>query len=901
MSKDASSSLRSASAGNLKPTQFDLDSNENDLDNLFPQFPFPPPPPRTPLNSIADPSQLRCSHGVRGKAHSEPNSAQTTPLRRISNVVTPGTCSGARHTGSKGPTLSSRTSKGTPLINSEPTVQVPHFELAEDPSFWKDHNVQVLVRVRPLNNTEKVSQGYGRCLRQESAQTLVWLGHPETRFTFDHVACETISQEKLFRVAGLPMVDNCMSGYNSCMFAYGQTGSGKTYTMMGDIVEMSGKLSERCGMTPRIFEYLFTRIREEEDKPQNETLKYSCKCSFLEIYNEQITDLLEPSSTNLLLREDLKKGVYVENLTEVGVSSVDDVLRILLQGAANRKMEATQMNTESSRSHSVFTCNIESCWEKDSMKHFRFGRLNLVDLAGSERQKSSGAEGDRLKEAANINKSLSTLGHQSQAPSNLPHMELPFGVFKTGPPCMLLYPRGGQSLSFMYWPLIERYGGHLARINFPKSVREENIIPASLLHFLIAEGALQINIFVVGVFQNKPTPPSWSEHLGEQNPIIIVENRRHTRPHAPSEEILRNSDVRFYEESTREKSNLEDLDLGVVIVKGLDILVAYVILDLSVVIVIGLDCMVNHLKMLILSRGSIGNNLSTSLEVEDRKTVQTIGIGHELQGLYHLTSSHSFTACSATDPPDLIHKRLGHPSLSKLQNMVPSLSSLSTLDSLGKDKLAPRALKCVLLGYSRVQKGYQCYSPDLGRYLMSADITFFESQPYYTSFDHLNISEVLPIPLVLPTPIFEESTTTSPSLATMPPLLTYHRRPRPASVPDNSCHALDVSLTADLPLSSQSVALQKGIRSTRNANPHYTFLSYHRLTSPHYAFVSSLSSISIPKTTGEALFHSGWKQAMIDEMSALHTSGTWELVSLLEGKTTVGCRWVYTVKVGPDG
>lgn len=432
MSKDASSSsLRSASRSNLKPTE----SNENDFHNLFTQFPFPPP--RTPLNSIADPSQLhqgphpstlnksesrRASHrkydtpdshignGVRGKAHSEPNSAQSTPVRRISNVFTPGTCSGVRHALHKVTTLSSRTSKGASVINSEPSVQVPHFELADDPSFWKDHNVQVLIRVRPLNNTEKVSQGYARCLRQESAQTLVWLGHPETRFTFDHVACETISQDKLFRVAGFPMVDNCMSGYNSCMFAYGQTGSGKTYTMMGDIGEMSGKLNEQCGITPRTFEYLFTRIREEEDKRKNEKLKYSCKCSFLEIYNEQITDLLEPSSTNLLLREDLKKGVYVENLTEVSVSSVDGVLRILLQGAANRKMAATDMNTESSRSHSVFTCNIESCWEKDLMKHFRFGRLNLVDLAGSERQKSSGAEGDRLKEAANINKSLSTLG-----------------------------------------------------------------------------------------------------------------------------------------------------------------------------------------------------------------------------------------------------------------------------------------------------------------------------------------------------------------------------------------------------------------------------------------------------------------------------------------------------------
>lgn len=168
MSKDASSSsLRSASRSNLKPTE----SNENDFHNLFTQFPFPPP--RTPLNSIADPSQLhqgphpstlnksesrRASHrkydtpdshignGVRGKAHSEPNSAQSTPVRRISNVFTPGTCSGVRHALHKVTTLSSRTSKGASVINSEPSVQVPHFELADDPSFWKDHNVQVLFR-----------------------------------------------------------------------------------------------------------------------------------------------------------------------------------------------------------------------------------------------------------------------------------------------------------------------------------------------------------------------------------------------------------------------------------------------------------------------------------------------------------------------------------------------------------------------------------------------------------------------------------------------------------------------------------------------------------------------------------------------------------------------------------
>ncbi|XP_022760764.1 kinesin-like protein KIN-12C isoform X2 [Durio zibethinus] len=420
-------------------------ANENEFENSPSSAHFPPP--RTPLNSIPDPSQcqkdsqiqdehdLDCkdkSESTRtlhktprftsrhGKLHSEPNSVQSTPARsgprfslgggggpfvasRVSQVF------GGR--GGVSSSSSSRVSRGISMIdNSNFAVEASHFELIEDPSFWSDRNVQVLIRIRPLSTMERVSQVYGRCLKQESAQTLVWLGHPETRFTFDHVACETIPQEKLFRVAGLPMVENCMSGYNSCMFAYGQTGSGKTYTMMGEIYEVEGQLSADCGITPRIFEYLFSRIRMEEESRKDEKLKFSCKCSFLEIYNEQITDLLEPSSTNLQLREDLKKGVYVENLMEYNVRNVDDVLNLLLQGAANRRIAATNMNSESSRSHSVFTCIIESRWEKDSMSHFRFARLNLVDLAGSERQKSSGAEGDRLKEAANINKSLSTLG-----------------------------------------------------------------------------------------------------------------------------------------------------------------------------------------------------------------------------------------------------------------------------------------------------------------------------------------------------------------------------------------------------------------------------------------------------------------------------------------------------------
>ncbi|XP_066395400.1 kinesin-like protein KIN-12E isoform X1 [Miscanthus floridulus] len=353
-------------------------------------------PPRSPLAAIADPGR-------------NPRSAPATPKSLAGTPRASAAGSGARdRTSSVG--AAKRVFDLRDVAAAEVPLEVPHFELDEDPAFWKDRNVQVLIRIRPISDAENATHGQKRCLLQDSSKTLSWTGHPETMFTFDHVACETISQEKLFRVVGLPMVENCMSGYNGCLFAYGQTGSGKTYTMMGELTKLGNELSKDAGLTPRIFKYLFRRINEEEERRREENLKYICKCSFLEIYNEQITDLLEPSSTNLQIREDIKKGVYVENLIECYVSSVEDVMLLLLQGVANRKMAATNMNSESSRSHSVFTCVIESRWESDSMTHLRFGRLNLVDLAGSERQKSSGAEGERLKEAANINRSLSTLG-----------------------------------------------------------------------------------------------------------------------------------------------------------------------------------------------------------------------------------------------------------------------------------------------------------------------------------------------------------------------------------------------------------------------------------------------------------------------------------------------------------
>ncbi|RVW27157.1 Retrovirus-related Pol polyprotein from transposon TNT 1-94 [Vitis vinifera] len=446
---------------------------------------------------------------------------------------------------------------------------------------------------------------------------------------------------------------------------------------------------------------------------------------------------------------------------------------------------------------------------------------------------------------------------------------------------------------------------------------------------------------------------------------------------------------------------------------------------------------------------------------DDRSTGKTIGIGRESQGLYHLTSDSSPAVCISTDAPLLIHNRLGHPSLSKFQKMVPRFSTLSSLpcescqlgkhtrvsfpkrlnnrakspfelvhtdvwgpcrtastlgfqyfvtfiddysrctcqftsfmshhgilhqsscahtpqqngvaerknrhlvetartlllhnhvpfrfwgdavltacylinrmpssvlhDQIphsllfpdqplyflpprvfgctcfvhiltpGQDKLSAKAMKCLFLGYSRLQKGYRCYSLETHRYFISADVTFFEDSPFFsTTSESLPVSEVLPIPIVSP-----------PDAMPPRPLQVYHRRPRvvaPLPFPEAPADSLPIPSASPAPAlpspNDLPIAVRKGTRSTRNPHPIYNFLSYHRLSSPYSAFVSAISSVSLPKSTHEALSHPGWRQAMVDEMAALHSNGTWDLVVLPSGKSTVGCRWVYAVKVGPDG
>ncbi|CAG7901387.1 unnamed protein product [Brassica rapa] len=266
----------------------------------------------------------------------------------------------------------------------------------------------VIVRVKPPSKGEEEEM----IVKKISSDSLTLNEHT---FTFDSIADPESTQDEIFQLVGAPLVENCLAGFNSSVFAYGQTGSGKTYTMWGPA---NGLLEEHLsgdqrGLTPRVFELLFARISEEQVKHADRQLSYQCRCSFLEIYNEQITDLLDPSQKNLMIREDVKLGVYVDNLTKGYVKNLKDLSQLLIKGLVNRRTGATSVNAESSRSHCVFTCIVESHCKNaaDGLSSFKTSRINLVDLAGSERQKSTGAAGERLKEAGNINRSLSQLGN----------------------------------------------------------------------------------------------------------------------------------------------------------------------------------------------------------------------------------------------------------------------------------------------------------------------------------------------------------------------------------------------------------------------------------------------------------------------------------------------------------
>lgn len=234
-------------------------------------------------------------------------------------------------------------------------------------------------------------------LQMKSA--LVSTGPEKDGFTFDRVFPMDTRQHEIFDYGVKGIVKDVLDGYNGTVFAYGQTGSGKTFTMMGADIDDP----ELAGIIPRITEQIFTSIIESDA-----SIEYLVKVSYMEIYMERIRDLLAPASDNLQIHEEKSRGVYVKGLSDYYVGSAKEVYEIMRQGASSRMVTATNMNAESSRSHSIFLISINQRHTESGAQ--KTGNLYLVDLAGSEKVGKTGASGQTLEEAKKINRSLSALG-----------------------------------------------------------------------------------------------------------------------------------------------------------------------------------------------------------------------------------------------------------------------------------------------------------------------------------------------------------------------------------------------------------------------------------------------------------------------------------------------------------
>ncbi|XP_039128668.1 kinesin-like protein KIN-5A [Dioscorea cayenensis subsp. rotundata] len=283
----------------------------------------------------------------------------------------------------------------------------------------KGVNVQVLLRCRPLSEDElrvntPVVISCNEHRREVSAIQNIANKQIDRTFAFDKVFGPTSQQKDLFDQAISPIVFEVLEGYNCTIFAYGQTGTGKTYTMEGGGRKMKNEeLPSDAGVIPRAVRQIFDILEAQK-------AEYNMKVTFLELYNEEITDLLaqdeskfpdDKSKKPIALMEDGKGGVFVRGLEEEIVCTAGEIYKILDRGSAKRRTAETLLNKQSSRSHSIFsiTIHIKEC-TPEGEEMIKCGKLNLVDLAGSENISRSGAREGRAREAGEINKSLLTLG-----------------------------------------------------------------------------------------------------------------------------------------------------------------------------------------------------------------------------------------------------------------------------------------------------------------------------------------------------------------------------------------------------------------------------------------------------------------------------------------------------------
>ncbi|XP_072961377.1 kinesin-like protein KIN-5A [Typha angustifolia] len=283
----------------------------------------------------------------------------------------------------------------------------------------KGVNVQVILRCRPLSDDEMrvktpVVISCNEHRREVSAVQTIANKQIDRTFAFDKVFGPMSKQKELFDQSISPIVNEVLEGYNCTIFAYGQTGTGKTYTMEGGSRKNTvGEFPSDAGVIPRAVRRIF-------DILEAQCAEYSMKVTFLELYNEEITDLLAPDESKfsdekskkpIALMEDGKGGVLVRGLEEEVVYTASEIYKILDKGSSKRRTAETLLNKQSSRSHSIFsiTIHIKEC-TPEGEEMIKCGKLNLVDLAGSENISRSGAKDGRAREAGEINKSLLTLG-----------------------------------------------------------------------------------------------------------------------------------------------------------------------------------------------------------------------------------------------------------------------------------------------------------------------------------------------------------------------------------------------------------------------------------------------------------------------------------------------------------
>lgn len=302
-----------------------------------------------------------------------------------------------------------------------------------------DEYFRVVIRVRPPLDRELASPVWQHVVSVPSTtQICLYETVPEMNaadrasgtsqvvnthtFSFDHVYDQNTSQPMVYQSTARTSVMSALQGYNATILAYGPTGTGKTYTMGGLKALL---MEDPRGIIPRSMEEIFEHIRSA----RNEHSTFQVRASYLQIYNEVISDLLKPDRSHLMIREDKRRGVFVEGLSEWLCRSADEVQTLMEHGSAARATAQTGANDTSSRSHAVFIIVVEHSSEGTEGRQSWTGRLNLVDLAGSERPRLTGATGQRLEETKKINQSLSALGNvisaltERRARSHVPYRD----------------------------------------------------------------------------------------------------------------------------------------------------------------------------------------------------------------------------------------------------------------------------------------------------------------------------------------------------------------------------------------------------------------------------------------------------------------------------------------------